>query len=138
MPNKKLNPRRHEEIVRLRNAEELFAKLNAQGKRTRESIEDERLKTTQPYTPPSNILAARKHEVECKGRDIESLRRHIATVKGLTDDDALRMKFGGGDARAGVSKLGSPQTGEPRPVVDSAPSMTFAGSWGKTRVWGTW
>jgi hypothetical protein len=93
MRNNPTNPRDAE--TRFAPAEMLFAKLNAQGKRTRESIEDERLKATQPYTPPSNVLAARKHEVEYKGRDFKALSE-AAKRKPRTDDDALKEKFGGG------------------------------------------
>lgn len=74
---KKLNPRRHEEIVRLRNAEELFEIVDRDA--MRHSLVGYNpeygpvLAGREPYTPPSNVLAARKHEVEYKGRDYKAL-----------------------------------------------------------------
>jgi hypothetical protein len=116
---KKLNPRRHEETVRLRNAEMLFAKLNAQGKRTRESIEDERLKATKPYTPPSNILMARKHEVEYKGRNFKALTEAAKRKPVGYWADAPRCKPFGGGGRV------SPPTHGSGNLPDAAPSDPY-------------
>lgn len=45
------------------------------------------------WSPAPNGRSFAKIEVY-KGRDMESLLRHVQTVKGLTEDDALRIKFG--------------------------------------------
>jgi len=99
---KKLNPRRHEEITRLRSAEELFKLIDNEkvlqdlGIRgvTWSRAEWDRRAMSAPYTPPSNILAARKTEVEYKGRDYEALTK--AALKppvGYWEDAPRGMKF---------------------------------------------
>jgi len=120
---KKLNPRRHEEITRLRSAEELFKLIDNEkvlqdlGIRgvTWSRAEWDRRAMSAPYTPPSNILAARKHEVEYKGRDIESLMRYHETHKkpvGYWEDAPRGMKFGGSGARES-SKTVTPTPASP-------------------------
>jgi len=116
MPSKKLNPRRHEEIVRLRNAEELFAKIESQAhfhkrtgwRPTRLGADNDAMK--EPYTPPSNILAARKHEVEYKGRDYAALTEAAKRKPVGYWADAPRGKpFG---ALPTCKKCGMPYIGE--------------------------
>lgn len=97
MPKLK-DPRRPKDEVRLKwDAEAAFKRINLERENVKafgRALTPEDYLMKQPYTPPSNVAAAKLQAPIKQGRDIASLLRHVQTVKGLTDDDALRAKFG--------------------------------------------
>lgn len=97
MPKLK-DPRRPKDDVRLKwDAEAAFKRINLERENIKafgRALTPEDYLMKQPYTPPSNVAAAKLQAPIKQERDIESLRKHLKNVKDLTDDDALRMKFG--------------------------------------------
>ena len=105
---------------------------------------EKELRHRKGWTPASTKPAYSQTNVslEYKGRDIESLMRyHEAHKKGVTDDDALRAKYGSVTcAKCGMASVGVHYctTGQPTPTpVASAPTplQSADGPWPKCVNW---